>query len=245
MAGNKTRTAPTWSEVKAKLAPFDRDRLVGLLSDLHSLSRDNQAFLHARLGYCREAKPFRAEGAPPTARRRALSYRCSRLGRQGLHGPTVGGARLGGLRLGGIQKQNSCTGRRRFFARQCCRLLFRALLSLNQASRMTLPDPSLTKVALRGPTSTSETTRHLFPAAPAGCPSVTRHLALARARWGSVNTAATIPTSRVPQWLPRTMEIGNNGNRSTHRKTGDRTPALCPFERGRRRKERRPIEHRS
>lgn len=50
MAGSKTRTAPTWSEVKAKLAPFDRDGLVGLLSDLHSLSRDNQAFLHARLG---------------------------------------------------------------------------------------------------------------------------------------------------------------------------------------------------
>ena len=50
MATNKTRTAPTWSEVKAKLALFDRAGLVGLLSDLHSLSRDNQAFLHARLG---------------------------------------------------------------------------------------------------------------------------------------------------------------------------------------------------
>jgi hypothetical protein len=50
MATNTTRTAPTWSEVKAKLALFDRAGLVGLLSDLHSLSRDNQAFLHARLG---------------------------------------------------------------------------------------------------------------------------------------------------------------------------------------------------
>ena len=50
MATNKTRTTPTWSEVKAKLAHFDRSGLVGLLSDLHGLSRDNQAFLHARLG---------------------------------------------------------------------------------------------------------------------------------------------------------------------------------------------------
>jgi hypothetical protein len=50
MATKKTRTAPTWSEVKAKLAVFDRTGLLGLLSDLHGLSRDNQAFLHARLG---------------------------------------------------------------------------------------------------------------------------------------------------------------------------------------------------
>jgi|SoiMethySBSTD1v2_1073268.scaffolds.fasta_scaffold1598803_1 hypothetical protein len=50
MATNKVRTAPAWSEVKAKLALFDRAGLVGLLSDLHSLSRENQAFLHARLG---------------------------------------------------------------------------------------------------------------------------------------------------------------------------------------------------
>jgi hypothetical protein len=50
MAVNKTKRAPTWSEVKAKLAIFDRAGLVGLLSDLHNLSLDNQAFLHARLG---------------------------------------------------------------------------------------------------------------------------------------------------------------------------------------------------
>ena len=50
MATNKPKTAPTWSKVKAKLSLFDRAGLVGLLSDLHSLSRENQAFLHARLG---------------------------------------------------------------------------------------------------------------------------------------------------------------------------------------------------
>jgi hypothetical protein len=38
MATNKAKTAPTWSEVKAKLALFDRAGLVGLLSDLHSLN---------------------------------------------------------------------------------------------------------------------------------------------------------------------------------------------------------------
>ena len=47
---SKTRTVPTWSEVKAQLAAFDRAGLVRLLGDLHGLSRDNQAFLHARLG---------------------------------------------------------------------------------------------------------------------------------------------------------------------------------------------------
>jgi hypothetical protein len=50
MATNKKKAVPTWSEVKVKLSLFDRAGLVGLLSDLHSLSRDNQAFLHARLG---------------------------------------------------------------------------------------------------------------------------------------------------------------------------------------------------
>jgi hypothetical protein len=33
MSTNKASTAPTWSEVKAKLALFDRAGLVGLLSD--------------------------------------------------------------------------------------------------------------------------------------------------------------------------------------------------------------------
>jgi hypothetical protein len=50
MAASENRTVPTWGQVKAKLAHFDRAGLVGLLGDLHELSRDNQAFLHARLG---------------------------------------------------------------------------------------------------------------------------------------------------------------------------------------------------
>jgi hypothetical protein len=47
---SKTRTNPSWSDVKAKLAHLDRAGLVGLLGDLHNLSRDNQVFLNSRLG---------------------------------------------------------------------------------------------------------------------------------------------------------------------------------------------------
>ena len=39
---------PTWYDVKAKLANFDRAGLFGLLQDLYAASKDNQAFLHAR-----------------------------------------------------------------------------------------------------------------------------------------------------------------------------------------------------
>jgi hypothetical protein len=46
----KTRTVRCWSEVKAKLGQFDRSGLVGLLRDLRDISRENQVFLHARLG---------------------------------------------------------------------------------------------------------------------------------------------------------------------------------------------------
>jgi hypothetical protein len=51
MVASKTRTVPSWSDVKMKLAQFDRAGLVGLLGDLHNLSRYNQAFLHARLDF--------------------------------------------------------------------------------------------------------------------------------------------------------------------------------------------------
>ncbi len=44
------RSKPTWSDVKAKLAAFDRPGLIGLVQDLYVTSKDNQAFLHARLG---------------------------------------------------------------------------------------------------------------------------------------------------------------------------------------------------
>jgi hypothetical protein len=40
----------TWSDVKAAMADMDEKQLIALVSDLYRLSRENQAFLHARLG---------------------------------------------------------------------------------------------------------------------------------------------------------------------------------------------------
>jgi hypothetical protein len=50
MATRPKKTSPTWSDVKAKLADFDRAGLLGVVQDLYASSKDNQAFLHARLG---------------------------------------------------------------------------------------------------------------------------------------------------------------------------------------------------
>ena len=44
------KSSPTWSDVKAKLADFDRASLQGLVKDLYVASKDNQSFLHARFG---------------------------------------------------------------------------------------------------------------------------------------------------------------------------------------------------
>lgn len=45
-----TKATASWSDVKAKLADFDRTGLLGLVQDLYAASKDNQAFLHARFG---------------------------------------------------------------------------------------------------------------------------------------------------------------------------------------------------
>lgn len=42
------KSTPGWSDVKAKLADFDRTGLISLMQDLYAASKDNQAFLHAR-----------------------------------------------------------------------------------------------------------------------------------------------------------------------------------------------------
>src|SRR4029078_4343356 len=44
-----TEPEPSWRDVKVELEGFDRAGLLGLLKDLYELSRDNQAFLNARL----------------------------------------------------------------------------------------------------------------------------------------------------------------------------------------------------
>ncbi len=45
----KSKAGVSWNSVKAGLSGFDRTGLLGLVQDLYSASKDNQAFLHARL----------------------------------------------------------------------------------------------------------------------------------------------------------------------------------------------------
>jgi hypothetical protein len=42
--------SPTWNDVRTVLLDFDRAGLRGLVQDLYTASKDNRAFLHARLG---------------------------------------------------------------------------------------------------------------------------------------------------------------------------------------------------
>jgi hypothetical protein len=56
------KPANTWSDVKAKLADFDRAGLIGLVQDLYAASKDNQAFLHARFALGNEVlMPYKAK----------------------------------------------------------------------------------------------------------------------------------------------------------------------------------------
>jgi hypothetical protein len=53
--------SPTWSDVRTALLDFDRAGLPGLVQDLYTASKDNQAFLHARLGLGHDQlQPFKA-----------------------------------------------------------------------------------------------------------------------------------------------------------------------------------------
>src|SRR5664279_6208885 len=53
--------SPTWSDVRTALLDFDRAGLRGLVQDLYTASKDNQAFLHARLGLGHDPlQPFKA-----------------------------------------------------------------------------------------------------------------------------------------------------------------------------------------
>lgn len=54
------KNTPSWSDVKAKLADFDRAGLLGLVQDLYAASKDNQIFLHARFGLGKDVlKPYK------------------------------------------------------------------------------------------------------------------------------------------------------------------------------------------
>lgn len=55
------KDTPTWSDVKSKLADFERAGLLGLVQDLYAASKDNQVFLHARFGLGGDVlKPYKA-----------------------------------------------------------------------------------------------------------------------------------------------------------------------------------------
>ncbi len=43
------KSSRSWTDVKTALVAFDRAGLLGLVQDLYAASKDNQAFLHARL----------------------------------------------------------------------------------------------------------------------------------------------------------------------------------------------------
>jgi hypothetical protein len=51
MATKKSiKATPSWSDVKTKLADFNRGGLLGLVQDLYAIGQDNKAFLHTRFG---------------------------------------------------------------------------------------------------------------------------------------------------------------------------------------------------
>ena len=61
MSVSSRRASPSWSEVKRKLAEFDRAGLLGLLKDLYLASKENQAFLHACFAIGDDVlKPYKA-----------------------------------------------------------------------------------------------------------------------------------------------------------------------------------------
>ena len=60
MARRQPASKPSWTDVKAELASFDRRGLLGLIQDLYAAHKDNQAFLHARFGLGADVlKPYK------------------------------------------------------------------------------------------------------------------------------------------------------------------------------------------
>jgi hypothetical protein len=47
----RPKAKPFWSDIKIRLAEFDRAGLMQLVSDLYGFSKDNQTFMHARFAF--------------------------------------------------------------------------------------------------------------------------------------------------------------------------------------------------
>jgi hypothetical protein len=60
MAKRKPKLQPTWTDVKARLADFDRAALLGLIQSLYAADKDNQTFLQARFGLAEDVlEPYK------------------------------------------------------------------------------------------------------------------------------------------------------------------------------------------
>ena len=60
MAKLKSKSQPTWTDVKAKLAEFDRTAPLGVIQSLYAAHKDNQRFLHARFGLAEDVlEPYK------------------------------------------------------------------------------------------------------------------------------------------------------------------------------------------
>jgi len=60
MAKRKSKSQPAWTDVKAKLADFDRAALLGLIQSLYAAHKDNQTFIHARFGLAEDVlEPYK------------------------------------------------------------------------------------------------------------------------------------------------------------------------------------------
>jgi hypothetical protein len=60
MTKRELKSQPTWTDVKDKLAAFDRTALVDLIHRLYAADQSNQAFLHARFGLGEDAlEPYK------------------------------------------------------------------------------------------------------------------------------------------------------------------------------------------
>lgn len=56
-----TQKKPTWIDLKRQLIELDRPALLGLIQDVYSTSKDNQAFLHARFALGEDVlEPYKA-----------------------------------------------------------------------------------------------------------------------------------------------------------------------------------------
>src|SRR3984893_11855669 len=60
MVKRQSKSQPSWTDVTAKLAIFDRKGLLALIQDLYAAHKDNQTFLHARFGVGEDAlQPYK------------------------------------------------------------------------------------------------------------------------------------------------------------------------------------------